>query len=108
MNEYNIFFGKYKKEIEIFQNGRVSICDDLVYDDFGELDYFVNALIAFVWEHHPIFPGELSVALNYITRLRNCGTDDNFMGLHLRMAYFHCIGAIVEYLDFIRGFEKGE
>lgn len=96
-----IFFEVYEKEIKFFQNPAPSITRNVVYDDFNEFDGFVNALIAIYENNLKIVTSDLNGAIDFITHHNKYGTDDNFMGLNLRLAYFHCIAAIVEYLVFI-------
>ena len=105
MNQITAFFDEYKKEIDFFKNCNISITDNIVYDDFSEYDDFINELIG-IYENICDTVAELNSAVDFICRMQRIGTDDNLMGLNLRMAYFYCVGAIIEYLDFLRGWNE--
>ena len=105
MNQITAFFDEYKKEIDFFKNCNISITDNMVYDDFSEYDDFINELIG-IYENICDTVAELNSAVDFICRMQRIGTDDNLMGLNLRMAYFYCVGAIIEYLDFLRGWNE--
>lgn len=105
MNQYKAFFDEHKKEIKFFQNPNISINDDIVIDDFADYADFVDDLIC-TYENGGDITLELNSAVDFICRIRRNGTDDNLMGLNLRMAYYHCVSAIIEYLDFLRGWNE--
>lgn len=105
MNQYAIFFNEYKNEIDFFQSANISINDDSVLDDFADFDDFVDELIC-TYENGGDTISDLNSAVDFICRIRRNGTDDNLMGLNLRMAYYHCVSAIIEYLDFLRGWNE--
>lgn len=105
MDQYNAFFDEYKNEIKFFQNADISRTDDIVFDNFAEYDDFINDLIG-VYENSDDITTELNPAVDFICRCQRYGTSDNLMGLNLRMAYFHCVTAIIEYLDFLRGWNE--
>lgn len=101
MNKYDIFFKKYEKEIKLFRKN-TTVVDDIIYNNFYELDNFINESIALYESDDDNIISELNYAIDFLNGLDRCGTDDNLMGFSLRVAYFYCVGAIIEYLDFIR------
>ena len=105
MNQIAAFFEEYSSEIKFFRNPNISINDDAVIDDFADYFDFVNDLVGF-YENNCDTIKDLNTAIDFICRIHRIGTDDNLMGLNLRMAYFYCVGAIIEYLDFLRGWNE--
>ena len=95
------FFKVYEKEVEFFQGQAPTITQDIVYNDFESLDSFVNALIAIYENNIDVLTDDLNGAIDFISNHNKYGSDDNLMGLNLRLAYFHCIAAIIEYLYFV-------
>ena len=105
MNQYTYFFNEHKKEIDFFKNSNIAITDNIVYDDFSEYESFVDELVC-IYENLGDTTTELNAAVAFIFKYNKFGSSDNIMGLNLRMAYFYCISAIIEYLDFLRGWNE--
>lgn len=108
MNKYEKFFEKWEKEIEFFQEKIPGIMDDIVYDNFYEMKDFINALLAFCGDNEECWIEEYSLVDGFISKFYWCNGSDNIMDLHLRMAYFHCIAAMVEWVDHLRDCERLE
>ena len=105
-NKLDRFFERYEKEIKFFQGNAPGICDDVVNDDFCDFEIFVCDLVTLYENHTGIMTPDLDKCVGFIFNMLHKGTDDNLMGYNLRLAYFHCVAALVEYLDFIRECEE--